>query len=114
MTRHEQLLELEDFGYREKTIATWTDERITTVLQSRRRSHTADRHRGNSRNTAQDGAKGVASRLEREIAAKYLEQAMDQGGAELVNALMYLGYCLSDNEVRGLAVELVAVLRGEM
>ena len=56
----------------------------------------------------------MASRLEREIAAKYLEQAMDKGGAELVNALMYLGYCLSDAEVRGMAVELVAVLRGEL
>ncbi len=114
MTRHEQLLELEQYGYTEKRTGAWSDERITTVLQSRRKSRTADMHRATSRNTAQDGARGQASGLERNIAADYLEAAVAEGGDATVNALLYMGWCLSDEEVRALATELVAVLRGQM
>lgn len=114
MTRHEQLIELRDqHGYREKTIATWSEDRIKTVLESRRRERRDDLHRGNVRAAAVDGQKHPVSKLERRIAAAYLAEAIEAGGDAIVNALLYVGWCLTDSEVRGLAAELVNTLRGD-
>lgn len=115
MTRHEQLVELTvTHGYREKTVADWSEERIQTVLESRRRERRNDLHRADSRNTAVDGGRGTASKLERQITAAYLEQALAEPGDGIVNALLYCGWCLTGAEVRGLALELVAKLREEL
>ena len=114
MTRHEQLNELVAFGYREKTIGTWSEDRIMTVLAARRREVSLGLKRGDHVATQIDGtSRGQPSKLEREVAAGMLEEVLDRGGDELVNAILYVGHCLSDAEARTLAEGLIALFRGK-
>jgi hypothetical protein len=102
MTRHEQLNELiHQHGFRESTVSTWSEDRIATVLRA---ANTAACIDGTSR--------GQPSRVERQEAAAYLEETLDRGGDELVNAVLYVGHCLSDSEAKELAAKLIDLFRG--
>ena len=112
-TRHEQLAELtRDHGYREATVAGWSDERIATVLASRRRERRNDLKRAKHTAEQIDGSRGVASGLEREAAAKAIEEAVPRGADYLVQTLLYCGHVLSDSEVKALARGMIDTLRG--
>lgn len=114
MTRTDQLRELEHMGFRASTIGTWSDERITTVLAARQRDNRLALARAANTAANIDGmSRGQPSRLERQIAAIWLEETLERGGDELVNAVLHCGAVLSDTEARTLAVGLIALFRGE-
>lgn len=113
-TRHEQLRALAEFGYRDKTIETWSEDRIATVLAARRRDARLALARAHNKANNIDGTdRGQPGRLDREAAAVYLEETLPRGGDELVNAVLYVGHCLTDAEARAMAEGLVALFRGE-
>ena len=113
MTRHEQLNELiEVFSFREKTVAEWTEERITTVLSARRRDAKLATKRADNRAALLEGRSlGQPSRLERLMAAAWLEAALKGNGDDLVNAVLHCGAVLTDDEAKLLAAELITTLR---
>jgi len=115
MTRHEQLIELRDvYGFREKTVEAWPEDRITTVLAARRRDARLATKMGDHKAALLDGGSlGGPSKLEREMAAAWLERAMDEGGDAVVNAVLYCGHCLTDAEAKDFAAQLVATFRGD-
>jgi hypothetical protein len=113
MTRVDQLRELVKVHcYREETVSGWSDDRIRTVLAARRRDARLGKLRADSAARAIDGlALGQPSRVERFAAAAYLEEAMGRGGFECVQAVLYCGHVLTDDEAKALAAELIATLR---
>jgi hypothetical protein len=114
MTRHEQLNELiHQHGFRESTVSTWSEDRIATVLSARRRDGRLAVQRAANTAACIDGtSRGQPSRVERQEAAAYLEETLDRGGDELVNAVLYVGHCLSDSEAKDLAAKLSDLFRG--
>jgi hypothetical protein len=113
MTRVDQLRELvHRHSYRESTVAEWSDERIVTVLAARRRDARLSQLRGDNAARAIDGlALGQPSRVERLAAAAYLEEALHHGGFDCVQAVLYCGHVLTDDEAKALAAELITTLR---
>ncbi|HVL11502.1 MAG TPA: hypothetical protein VM529_03000 [Gemmata sp.] len=115
MTRAEQLRELtQTYGFRDKTVADWSDDRIATVLAARRRDGELALRRANAKALDIDGAaRGQPSRVERLAAAACLEEELPRGGDALVNAVLYVGHCLTDDEARELAATLIGKFRSE-
>jgi hypothetical protein len=112
MTRVDQLRELERHGYSQKRTGDWSDERILTVLEARRRENRVGLARASGKAEAIDGTRGVASRLERQAAAAYLEEALADGTADALASVLYAGWCLTTAELRELAGGMVRTLRG--
>jgi hypothetical protein len=110
-TKAEQLRVLTDFGYSEKTTATWSDERIKTVLAARRRDAKLGLARAKHAAERIDGSRGQPNRPERWQAAAYLAEVLDGGGDGIVNALLYCGHVMTDGEAREFAVQLIGKLR---
>jgi transposase len=114
MTRVDQLQELVRFGFRDSTIATWSDDRIATVLSARRRdARLATQQANRVANEIEGATRGQPSRVERLAAAAALEEELPRGGDALVNAVLYVGHCLTDDEARELAENLIGKFRSE-
>lgn len=114
MTRHEQLRELtREYGFRDKTVETWSEDRILTVLNARRRDARLAVQRAANTAACIDGtSRGQPSRVERLAAAAFLEESLDRGGDELVNAVLYVGHCFTDAEAKEIAAQLIELFRG--
>jgi hypothetical protein len=115
MTRIEKVNSLVASGYREKLVKDWSDDRIETVLASRKRDEQLSRRRGeHAANVAEGNCTGVAPQMIRETAARYLAEVLEGGsGDDIVQAVLYTGHALSSAEAKQFAKQLIKTLRYE-
>ena len=111
----EQVRELEGFGRLKEAVRRWTREKAAAVLADCKREQQIALRRAASVALAQSGdaARGQPSTIERVTAAVFLEQAMGEGADELVQAVAYTVWVLTDAELKRLAGYLVRVYRSE-
>ena len=104
---------LEGYGYKREKVRTWTRERALSVLHGRQKEDGITVRRAAAAAATQEPAppRGRPSRLEREVAAAAVEQALAASPDETTQAVCYTVYCLTDDELRDLAGQLVRVFR---
>lgn len=108
--------ELEDFGYKREAVSEWSYEKAYTILQAKKMERRIALQRAATTAQEIDGTvvRGRCGRPERLTVAAYVDEAGMHGTDELLVALMYSLYALSEDELKRLAGYMVRVYRGEV
>jgi hypothetical protein len=108
---------LEGHGYDRDRVKKWSADRAWATLAQCRRDDAVTKRRADALAVTQDETapppRGQPSQLEREIAAKFLGEALAGGIDELAASLLVVVHAFTDDEVRRVGSYLARMLRGE-